>query len=278
MFCDGASLLSLVRLDEIDQLDGVSLGARSIAIVPVAATEAHGPHLPASTDCDIAEGHLGALAAYLPASIDAVVLPVQRIGASREHLEFAGTRSREEGDLIVDWFAIAASIAEAGGKRAVFVSSHGGNSAVVDSVILKARAELGMLAVGTAWLRFGQPEGLFSDTERRLGIHGGAIETSLMLHYAPHLVAMEQAEDFGSALAQIEAGMHHLSAFGRHRFGWLSSDLNPAGVVGDAQAASAGKGAALAEHILTSFAQLLEDVERFDLDRLAGRDRQEGRQ
>jgi creatinine amidohydrolase len=266
----------LAFLNDIDALADVRIGNGTIAILPVAATEAHGPHLPASTDCDIAQGHLSALARYLSSTIDAVVMPIQRIGASREHLWVDGTQSREEGVLIAHWFGVAEKWAMAGGRRLVIVSSHGGNTPVVESVILKARAELGLLAVSTAWLRFGMPEGLFGEKERRFGIHGGAMETALMLHYAPDLVRMEKAENFVSALETIEADMSHLSAYGRHRFGWLSSDLNRAGVVGDATIATPEKGAALADHILKGFAQLLDDVARFDLSWLM--DSQEERQ
>ncbi|WP_417584312.1 creatininase family protein [Pelagibacterium sp.] len=268
--------MPLAFVNDLEALDRGPIGSDTIAILPVAATEAHGPHLPATTDCDIAQGHLSALEPYLSSPIDAVALPIERIGASREHLWAETTQSREEGALIGAWFAIAEKWAAAGGRRLVIVSSHGGNTPVVESVILKARAELNLLAVSTAWLRFGMPVGLFDDEERKLGIHGGAIETALMLHYFPERVAMEKAEAFASALRTIEAEMTHLSAYGRHRFGWLSSDLNRHGVVGDARMASAAKGAALADHILSGFAQLLDDVARFDLSWL--KDSREERQ
>lgn len=257
--------MPLTFVNENDAVADMRVGSGTIAILPVGATEAHGPHLPVSTDCDIAQGHLDALARYLSSPIDAVVLPIERIGASREHMWAEGTQSREEGELIEAWFGIAAEWAKAGGKRLVIVSSHGGNTPVVESVILKARAELGMLAVSTAWMRFGMPEGLFDAHERNYGIHGGAIETALMLHYFPRKVEMGKAAHFGSSLETIEADMTRLSAYGRHRFGWLSKDLNRLGVVGDAGAASAEKGAALADHILKGFAQLLDEVARFDL-------------
>ncbi|MCD7060549.1 creatininase family protein [Pelagibacterium xiamenense] len=260
--------MPLVQLASLDALSGHAVSDSTIAILPVAATEAHGPHLPATTDCDIAEGHLRALPGYLATNIDAVVLPVERIGASLEHTRFAATESRDAADLVQAWFAIASAVREAGIRRLVIVSSHGGNSAAVDIVTLRARAELGLLAVATAWMRFGYPDGLFDETERRYGIHGGDIETSLMLHYTPGQVDMRHAETFVSRLTDWEAGMTHLSGYGKHRFGWLSSDFNDHGVVGNAAAATADKGAALADHILKGFAELLEDVAAFDLRRL----------
>lgn len=247
------------------------LASSAIGILPVAATEPHGPHLPLSTDCDIAEGHLAALADYLPPHRDVVVLPLQRIGASREHDNFPGNQSLPVVQLVADWMALIDDFAGRGGRRLVIVSSHGGNTPVVDTLILEARARHAMLAVGTAWLRFGQPEGLFSEDERRYGIHGGAIETALMLHYAPDRVDMAKADSFVSTLPQWERDMSLLRAYGPHRFGWMSSDLNPLGVVGDARIATAAMGALSADHALKGFVQLLEDVARFDLGRFGDR-------
>ncbi|WP_404402247.1 creatininase family protein [Pelagibacterium halotolerans] len=260
--------MPLVQLASLNALSGHAVSENTIAILPVAATEAHGPHLPATTDCDIAEGHLRALPPYLATTIEAVVLPMERIGASLEHMRFAVTESRDAVELVGTWFAIAKAVREAGIRRLVIVSSHGGNSAAVDIVTLKARAELDMLAVATAWMRFGYPDGLFGEIEQRYGIHGGDIETSLMLHYAPKQVDMRHAADFVSRLAAWEAGMTHLTGYGKHRFGWLSSDFNDQGVVGNAAAATAEKGAVLADHMLKGFADLLNDVATFDLARL----------
>lgn len=257
--------MPLVHVSSLEGLNRLQCDAKTIAVLPVAATEAHGPHLPATTDCDIARGHLAALEAHLPGTLDVVVLPLQTIGASQEHCRFETTRSKDVATLVSEWFALARAVADKGARRLVVVSSHGGNTAAVDTLILRARAELNCLAVGTAWLRFGHPEGLFSEAERRYGIHGGDIETSLMLHYAPHAVDMTQAGAFASALMEIEHGMVHLSAYGRHRFGWLSTDLHPLGVVGNAALASREKGARLALHILTGFAELLDEVAGFDL-------------
>lgn len=261
--------LPLTQLESVDRLAALEPAVRTVAILPVAATEAHGPHLPFSTDCDIAQGHLGALAPYLDDAVDAVVLPIERVGASAEHARFPGTQTLPFNALIDRWFAIAQSVAAAGGRRLVVVSSHGGNTPAVDAVILRARAELGLLAVGTAWMRFGFPDGLYPASEQKYGIHGGAIETALMLHYRPDLVARDAIADFPSRLRDLETRNRHLSAFGPHRFGWLSNDLNVLGVVGDARLASAEKGAAHADHILKGFAGLIEEVAGFDLGWLA---------
>ena len=117
-----------------------------------------------------------------------------------------------------------------------------------------------MLAVKTSWTRFGLPDGLFSDLERRDGIHGGDVETSLMLHFRPDLVDMSVAENFPSLGAKTATTFRHLGPTGAHAFAWIASDLNPNGVVGDASAATADKGRRVAEHQAKGFIELLRDV------------------
>jgi len=242
--------------------------AATIGILPVAALEPHGPHLPLSTDVDIARGHLAALDRYLPGKPDVVVLPLQAIGHSAEHAAFPGAFSHAPETLLAAWADVAETFRAAGGRRLIVVSSHGGNSDIVSLLIGRLRTR-GMLAVTAAWLRFGQPDGLFPADEVVHGIHGGAIETALMLHYRPDAVRRDQLMDFTSASIALDAGMTALSTHGRTRFGWLSADLNPAGAVGNATLATAEKGAASADHALRGFAALVADVAAFDLERLA---------
>ena len=135
---------------------------------------------------------------------------------------------------------------------------------------MRARAELGMLCVATSWSRFGYPPGLFSENEIRLGIHGGDIETSIMLAHCPASVNMEKAEDFGSLQGELTSAMKHLRAYGPHRFGWMMHDLNAQGVTGNAAAATADKGRAVIAHQSAGFIELLQDVDRFNPDWLAG--------
>lgn len=239
--------------------------AVTIAVLPVSATEQHGPHLPLCTDEAIMEGMLEAVARTLPNEIDLRILPIQAIGKSDEHLFAKGTLSLSVANLIENWVALGALVAKTGIRKLVIVNSHGGNEEVMGIVARTLRVRCGLLVVKTSWLRFGHPPGLYSDLELRDGIHGGDIETSLMLHFRPDLVDMELAADFPSANAIAKEKFTHLGAVGTHAFAWIASDLHPSGAAGNAAAATAEKGKASAMWEAEGFIELLRDVRAADI-------------
>jgi creatinine amidohydrolase len=244
---------------------------RWIAVLPLAATEQHGPHLPLGTDVMIAEAYLKRVRELLPASLPAIFLPVQPVGISTEHIDYPGTLTLATEDALRDWMALGISVARAGIKKLVMVTSHGGNSAAMTLVAQDLRAKHGLLAVTTGWSRFGAPDGLFTSEELRHGVHGGAVETSIMLARYPQAVAREKIGNFEPASIAMEKDYRWLSAHRPAPFAWQAQDIHPSGAAGDATQATAEKGRQLLDHGARAFCELLADVDQFDATTLGGR-------
>jgi len=242
--------------------------AQAVAVQPLAATEQHGPHLPNSVDSDINNGILNAALALLPAEAPVLVLPPQMVGKSEEHNRFPGTLSVPAETLIRHWNAIGDSVARAGVRRIVFFNSHGGNPPVMDIVARDLRVRHGMLAVTANWWNLVDLETWFDPAEIEHGIHGGEIETSMMLHLRPNLVDMEKATDFKSSGFEMAETFNRLSPTSPPSFAWETQDLHPSGAVGNAAAADAGRGRQVVEATAVGLAELLGEVARFDLARL----------
>jgi len=243
--------------------------ARWIAVLPLAATEQHGPHLPLATDVMIGEAYLARVQALLPDALPVTFLPIQPIGISTEHIDFPGTLTLSTEAALKEWMTLGERVARAGVRKLVMVTSHGGNSAAMMLVAQDLRAYHGLLAVTTSWSRFGVPEGLFPQEELRHGIHGGAVETSIMLAKYPQAVRREAIADFRSTSVAMETTYRWLSTQRPAPFAWQAQDLNESGAVGNAMLASAEKGERLLEHGARRFIELLEDVDKFDVSALS---------
>jgi creatinine amidohydrolase len=242
--------------------------ARWIAVLPLAATEQHGPHLPLRTDVLIAEAYLARVRELLPASVPATFLPAEEIGISTEHTDFPGTLTLTPEQALRKWGAIGDTVARNGIKKLVMVTSHGGNSAAMTIVAQQLRASHRLLAVTTGWSRFGAPDGLFTPQELRHGIHGGAVETSIMLARYPDQVRTDAIANFAPLSIAMERDFRRLSTHRPAQLAWQAQDLHPSGAVGDATQASAEKGERLLDHGAKAFCELLEDVDRFDMSML----------
>ena len=164
--------------------------------------------------------------------------------------------------------AVIPALAGAGVGKLIIITSHGGNVPMIDIVSRELRVRHEMLAVATGWSRFGHPDGTSGPEENLYGIHGGEVETSLMLHLRPDLVHMDKAGDFRSTQLDFIKAFKHLRAHGPVQFGWKAQDLNPEGAVGNAAAATAEKGKRVVDFQAKAFVELCRDVDDFDLGRL----------
>lgn len=249
------------RADEFDGIDPL----KTIAVLPVAAVEQHGPHLPLGTDVILNRGCLEMLRPRVPAGLDIRVLPIQEVGKSNEHIWAPGTLTSGVHGLIDTWVEIGLSVARAGVRKLLFINSHGGNEEVMGIVARELRVRADMLVVKSGWSKFPPPDGLLPDVERQHGIHGGDFETSMMLYFRPDLVRADKLADFPSVAARDEARFTHLRPTGSHAYSWISSDLHPSGTVGDASKATAEKGRLIAEREVAGMLELLADIERCPL-------------
>lgn len=240
-------------------------GNRDIALMPVAATEQHGPHLPVSVDSDINQGVIEAAAGHLADDVRVVVLPMLAIGKSNEHIDFRGTLTIGTETLLRYWMDIAESVLRAGFRKIVVLNSHGGQPQLVEILVRELRVRHAALAVSASTYGFGLPEGLFDEHERQHGIHAGAIETSMMMHLRPEQVKREEFADFSSIGPAIERDYAELRLEGSVGIGWMTQDINPAGAIGNATLANAEDGARCLDHAGRGLARLLADVSRYPL-------------
>ena len=247
------------------------LAARTVAVLPVAAVEQHGPHLPLSVDATLLQGVVAAALPQLPADLPVLFLPLQAIGLSTEHLSYPGTLTLSPATLIALWSELGACVARAGVKKLLLLNGHGGNVAAMDIVARELRQRHGLLTYSASWFSLPLPDavqGLFSAQEHRFGIHGGEIETSMMLHLAPATVHMEEARDWRST-SQDRAAVHAILGNGRSaKMGWAIEDYHPAGAVGNAAAATAAKGQAVVQAAGQALAQLLSELHALPLSTL----------
>lgn len=236
----------------------------AVCILPVAAVEQHGPHLPVGVDTLINRGIVARAIELLPEAVPALFLPDQSVGASVEHLRFPGTLSHAHAGLIEKWSELLEGVHRAGFKRVLIYNTHGGNRDLFYPIAVGLRERYGLLVAYSSRSDAGVPRDILDLPNLGFDIHAGAIETSIIMALRPDLVAHEHIQDFHSNAIDFETRFNKLgSGVGGTRaagFGWLSGDLNAFGACGNATAATAEIGNLLVDHAASALVQIIEDV------------------
>ena len=259
------------RTTDFARLQASGNAAHAVAVLPVAATEQHGPHLPLGVDTALVEGVIAAALPHLPVELTALFLPTQAVGFSPEHTAFPGTLTFSAETLVRIWTEIGEAVARTGIRRLLLLNGHGGQVGAMDLVARDLRARCGLIVYSSSWFSLPLPDavqGLFPPHEHRFGIHAGDIETSMMLHLHPALVDMAQARDFHST-SEDRAAQYPILGNGRSaKLGWQMQDYNRQGAAGNAAAATAEKGAATVEAAGRQLALLLQEIAALPLSTL----------
>lgn len=252
--------------------------SRAMAVLPLAATEQHGPHLPLSVDTDIVNAVMAQSMPVLRTQapgLPVYFLPTQAVGLSPEHAAFAGTLTLKPETLIRLWTDIAESVKAAGINKLVLFNAHGGHVGAMDVVARDLRARCGMLVYSVNWYQLPLLDAqghdlnaLFSEHEYRFGVHAGDVETSVMLALKPHNVRMDQAQNFKSTSEDRAAKFPILGNGKSAKLAWQMQDYNAAGAAGNAAAATADKGRALLDAAGQSLAKLLIEIDQLPADTL----------
>lgn len=242
----------------------------TVAVLPVGAIEQHGPHLPVAVDSCINGGIVRRALATMPSGLPVLVLPMTMVGKSNEHIDFPGTLTLSAETLGRVWYEIGASVRRAGVRKLLLFNSHGGQPQVMQIVARELRIDHGMLVVVANWFAWGMPDGLFEDSELRHGIHGGTVETAMMLALRPDLVKLDAAADFVPVTVADDLDYPRLRALGAAGLGWQAQDLHRQGVCGDASKATPAAGQKVVDHAASCLVELLQELVRFPLGRLRG--------
>ncbi len=242
------------------QVDALPRGA-TLLVLPTAAIEQHGHHLPLATDTLINNLLLGKALARVPAELPIYALPPVCYGKSNEHIGFPGTLSVSAQTFLAVVRDLGASIAAAGFKKVVLYNTHGGNSSLVDVLARDLRAEFGLRSFSL----FGSGGAIFDGVcaqERTYGFHAGEIETAFLLHATPELVRSD--EYTSNYIARVDRPELLKPEGSSANFAWLTKDIAPSGVMGDPSPATAANGERWSDEAAQRIAEILVAMYNFE--------------
>jgi creatinine amidohydrolase len=235
--------------------------ANTLLVLPTAAIEQHGHHLPLATDTLINNLLLGKALQQVPPDLSIYALPPVCYGKSNEHLGYPGTLSVSAQTFMAVVRDLGASIAAGGFKKLVLYNTHGGNTSLVDVLARDLRAEFGLRTFSL----FGSPGATFegvSSQERTYGFHAGEIETAYLLHATPELVRRDAYTS--NYIARVDKPEMLKPEGSSANFAWLTRDIAPSGVLGDPSAATAENGARWADEAAERVAEILVAMYNFE--------------
>jgi len=232
----------------------------TLLILPTAAIEQHGYHLPLATDTLINNLLLGKALSKIPVDLPIYALPPVCYGKSNEHIGFPGTLSVSASTFLAVVRDLGSSVAAGGFKKVVLYNTHGGNTSLVDVLARDLRADFGLRTFSL----FGSPGASFegvSKQERTYGFHAGEIETAFLLHATPSLV--HQGEYTTNYVARIDHPELLKPEGSAANFAWVTKDIAPSGVLGDPSAANAENGERWSDEAATRIAEILVAMYNF---------------
>jgi creatinine amidohydrolase len=229
----------------------------TLLVLPTAAIEQHGHHLPIATDTLINNLILGHALQKLPAELPVYALPPVHYGKSNEHIGFPGTLSMSSATFMAVLRDLGSSLSKVGFQKLVLYNTHGGNTSLIDVMARDLRAEFGLRTFamhGSGGVLF---EGL-NPQERAYGFHAGEVETSFLLASVPELV--DQSAYTSNYIADITKPAMLMPENAPATFAWLTKDIAASGVMGDPRPATAEKGARWLEQAATQLAAAFTEM------------------
>lgn len=252
---------NLVSMD-LDALDR----SKSVVLLPIAATEQHGPHLPLGTDAVILRGLLQAFQKEKTFDGQNVLIaPQLRIGKSNEHMGFCGTLTLTSKTLYDALDEIVGAMVQSGFKKIILTNSHGGNTDLLNLISRDLRIKYGVEVFVFDWWFTDFWQDLLKDLKQSQSpygvFHACELETSLMLYLQPSSVRMDRARD-ETPDAMFE-GDQFVTLFGPVNMGWKTKDVTGSGVIGSPTFATAEKGEKMLHYAVDKLAEIVAEILRF---------------
>jgi creatinine amidohydrolase/Fe(II)-dependent formamide hydrolase-like protein len=238
----------------------------ALVVQPIASVEQHGPHLPCYTDSLVVDALTERAVALTPEDVEVWTLPVIAYGKSNEHLGYPGTISLSAQTLMAVCHDVGRSVARSGFRKLAFVNGHGGQPHLLEMVARDIREETGLQVFPLFPYRLGLPAGVVSSSEEEeYGIHGGEVETSLVLAVDPGAVRLDRLEPGGDRARELFGGLSYLTLEGALPTAWLTRDISPSGVIGDPTRASPERGERMLAHLAEGLAGVFSEIYSFEL-------------